>query len=380
MAYYIFLKSLRSLEEFRKNSHVKIPPKSPSTNFQNLDKFKNPILIRKFIFSYFSARPTPRPTWPQAQPAHWLRHSPQAKSARPARPVRASVASSREIRFPLRFTPSRVGRLPLVSLTTGLRLSASSPTSSRPSSPAPPPIPDHRAPLRSAPRVPSDHYHLAFISPPLISLLNLSSSQPSSMSLKTLTPALTTPATSPRRSPDPYKSRATSPSFTAPFPALISLSPSSNLPLTEHRHHRAFPVVARPPCRHLSSGEARAELPVLPSPFCAPAGDLRRTGVAGGQAPVSVPPCPLSTPASVHGGPSAPGRSTETWTRSMNYPLGNNSLFRIFQKSCKEVPRLLGNQPAVQILLILHSGPQVFPKLTRGSGFLQFSLKFKKYL
>jgi hypothetical protein len=29
MACYIFLKSLRSLEEFRKNPHVKIPPKSP---------------------------------------------------------------------------------------------------------------------------------------------------------------------------------------------------------------------------------------------------------------------------------------------------------------------------------------------------------------
>jgi hypothetical protein len=43
MAYYIFLKSLRSLEEFRKNPHVKIPPKSPSTIFQCLGKFKNPI-------------------------------------------------------------------------------------------------------------------------------------------------------------------------------------------------------------------------------------------------------------------------------------------------------------------------------------------------
>jgi hypothetical protein len=32
MAYYNFLKSLRSLEEFMKNPHVKIPPKSP-TNF-----------------------------------------------------------------------------------------------------------------------------------------------------------------------------------------------------------------------------------------------------------------------------------------------------------------------------------------------------------
>jgi hypothetical protein len=51
MAYYIFLKSLRSLEEFRKNPHVKILPKSPSTNFQSLGKFKNPILIQKFLFS-----------------------------------------------------------------------------------------------------------------------------------------------------------------------------------------------------------------------------------------------------------------------------------------------------------------------------------------
>jgi hypothetical protein len=50
MAYYIFLKSLRNLEEFRKNPHVKIPPKSP-TNFQSLGKFKNPILIQKFPFS-----------------------------------------------------------------------------------------------------------------------------------------------------------------------------------------------------------------------------------------------------------------------------------------------------------------------------------------
>jgi hypothetical protein len=44
---------LRCLEEFRKNPHVKIPPKSPSTNFQSLGKFKNPILIRKFFFPCF---------------------------------------------------------------------------------------------------------------------------------------------------------------------------------------------------------------------------------------------------------------------------------------------------------------------------------------
>jgi phosphomannomutase len=41
MAYYIFQKSLRSLEEFRENLHVKIPPKSPSTIFQSLAIIKN---------------------------------------------------------------------------------------------------------------------------------------------------------------------------------------------------------------------------------------------------------------------------------------------------------------------------------------------------
>jgi hypothetical protein len=50
MVYYIFLKSLRSLEEFRKNPHVKIPSKSPSTNFQSLGKLKNPIFYSKRIF------------------------------------------------------------------------------------------------------------------------------------------------------------------------------------------------------------------------------------------------------------------------------------------------------------------------------------------
>jgi hypothetical protein len=53
MAYYIFLKSLRSLEEFRKNPQVKIPPKSPSTNFQSLRQFKNPIFNSEILFLDF---------------------------------------------------------------------------------------------------------------------------------------------------------------------------------------------------------------------------------------------------------------------------------------------------------------------------------------
>jgi hypothetical protein len=64
MAYYIFLKSLRSLEEFRKKPHVKIPPKSPSTIFQSLGKFKNPIFNPEILFLHF------RPIRPSGQPAY----------------------------------------------------------------------------------------------------------------------------------------------------------------------------------------------------------------------------------------------------------------------------------------------------------------------
>jgi hypothetical protein len=241
MAYDIFLKSLRSLEEFRKNPQVKIPPKSPSTNFPSLGKFKIQFLFEKNSSSEFSPlglAGLPAPPALAYRPAQAI-HPPRPKPPSPlgltaARPAHAFSVFYRRC-FPLRFTPSRAGLLHLISLTTGPRLSASSPTSSRPSSPAPPPIPSHRAPLRTVPRVPSDHYHLAFISPPLIPLLNLSSSRPSSMSLKTLTPALTAPATSPRCSPDPIKGeqslRASPHLSPLSFPslrALASLSPSAD--------------------------------------------------------------------------------------------------------------------------------------------------------
>jgi hypothetical protein len=84
MAYYIFLKSWKSLEEFRKNPHLKIPPKSPSTNFQSLGTFKNPIFIRKEFFSQNSAHPAqPRPCWPAPH-----RRPPRAR----ARPIPACAA------------------------------------------------------------------------------------------------------------------------------------------------------------------------------------------------------------------------------------------------------------------------------------------------
>jgi hypothetical protein len=94
MAYYIFLKSLRSLEEFRKNPHVKLPPKSPSTNFQSLGKFKNSIFIQKRIFLHF------RPIRPSSQPAYLASQPtppPGLRSVtRPSWPVRGSHLPTRD--------------------------------------------------------------------------------------------------------------------------------------------------------------------------------------------------------------------------------------------------------------------------------------------
>jgi hypothetical protein len=68
MAYFIFLKYLRSLEEFRKNPHAKILPKSPCANFQSLGIFKILIFIQKRIFfGFWPIRPGPAP--PPRRPA-----------------------------------------------------------------------------------------------------------------------------------------------------------------------------------------------------------------------------------------------------------------------------------------------------------------------
>jgi hypothetical protein len=72
MTYFIFIKYLRSLEKFRKKSHVKIPPKSPCANLQSLDIFKNQILFGK-EFSSLLAQPAQQPAGPSglsAQPQH----------------------------------------------------------------------------------------------------------------------------------------------------------------------------------------------------------------------------------------------------------------------------------------------------------------------
>jgi hypothetical protein len=145
MAYYIFLKSLRSLEEFRKNPHVKIPPKPPSTNFPSHGKFKIQFLFERNYSSEF------RPLGPAGLPT-----SP-ALACRPAQPSLAQTAQpTRPLSQPARaclwrilqkmfsslihaFHPWRLHSLP--SLMRGPRLSALSSTPRRPTLIVPPPSP-----------------------------------------------------------------------------------------------------------------------------------------------------------------------------------------------------------------------------------------------
>jgi hypothetical protein len=98
---------LRSLEEFRKNPHVKIPPKYPCANFQSLGKFKNLIFNSEILFPCFwPGRPCGplglRPSrLPLASPL------PQAEAHRPpqaAQPARA-IGVNAEVRFLLGFMP-----------------------------------------------------------------------------------------------------------------------------------------------------------------------------------------------------------------------------------------------------------------------------------
>jgi hypothetical protein len=100
MAYYIFLKSVRSLEEFRKNPHVKIHPKSPCTNFQSLGKFKNPIFNSKILFPCFwPGRPCgPLSHWPSRP--HWPLSSRRPNSTLPAQLARVSMAYLQKYVFP----------------------------------------------------------------------------------------------------------------------------------------------------------------------------------------------------------------------------------------------------------------------------------------
>jgi hypothetical protein len=166
MAYYIFLKSLRGLEEFRENPHVKIPPKSPFTNFQSLDKYKNTIFNLEILFSCF--RPSspcgPLGLWPSRPPlASPLPQAEAHRLAQAAQPTRA-IGVIAEVRFLLGFTFSALGAFSLPTADMGgLLVSSVFPTvladpGRETSAPPLPASPAPRLGCRHAVTVPPHHF------------------------------------------------------------------------------------------------------------------------------------------------------------------------------------------------------------------------------
>jgi hypothetical protein len=124
MAYYIFLKSLRSLEEFRKNPHVKIPPKSPSTNFQSLGKFKNPIFNSVILFLDFG--PADLTAHSASQPSQPTGCAALAGRNRPGRPIQPARRSRLRGKYVFRFGSRHPSRPPLPRLSVNRALDVSS--------------------------------------------------------------------------------------------------------------------------------------------------------------------------------------------------------------------------------------------------------------
>jgi hypothetical protein len=192
MAWHIilFLKSLRSLEEFRKNSHAKIPSKSPCTNFQNCQKNSNfKKKSKRFItcigpsFGFQPSRGPPPfsfPNWPLPPPSPLALGHLAARSAqlatrwwRPARlpPPSRGDASNRTALAPL--CALLIGG-PHLSLTSGSARARSCRHHLPPLFALPSSTPRDAALSRYSP-----HHHSPLNSP-------LLTSPPSSMALKPL--------------------------------------------------------------------------------------------------------------------------------------------------------------------------------------------------
>jgi hypothetical protein len=180
MAYFIFLKYLRSLEEFRKNPHIKIPPKSPCANFQSLGIFKNVIFIQKGIFfRIWPIRPSPSRAGP-------LRPYATLSPLGPLGPSHVGINCRKP--YSLRLCALWQRRLlSLKSLPCGARLSTSSPSPRRPTIAA---SSRRLWPPRAAQPPTSGcqaRSSLHALIPLLISPLNPSSSRPAINGIKTIT-------------------------------------------------------------------------------------------------------------------------------------------------------------------------------------------------
>jgi hypothetical protein len=119
-----FLKSLRSLEEFRKNPHVKIPPKSPSINFQSLGKFKNPIFTSEILFLDFS--PADLAAHPAGQPSQPTGRAAPVGRNRPGRPILPARRSRVRGKYVFPFGSRLPSRPPLPRLSVNQALDVSS--------------------------------------------------------------------------------------------------------------------------------------------------------------------------------------------------------------------------------------------------------------
>jgi hypothetical protein len=186
MEYYIFLKSLRRLEEFRKKPHVKIPPKSPCANFQSLGKLKNPIFNSEILFLRFRpSRPCgPLGHWPSRP--RWPVSSHGPNSTLSAQLARVSMAYLRKYVFPFG------SRLPSWPPPSRLSVKWARAVSFifRPRRPTVATSSRHLRPPRTA-RPPTSSCQarssLHALIPPLISLLNPSSSRPAINGVKAIT-------------------------------------------------------------------------------------------------------------------------------------------------------------------------------------------------
>jgi hypothetical protein len=155
------------------------------------------------------------------------------------------------------------------------------------------------------------------------------------MALIAITTAVT-PATPPVP-PGPYKNPRGPPEHLTPHRAPLSSSPG--------RHTAAHAPVSHPP----NSPRPTPPLPPL---------DRRPWTPERPEAEAPASPVPSFT-----AGP--PWTEIPVVHGPVDPVCGNffnqiNSLNQYFQKSCKEVPGLLGNQPTFQILPLLHSDPRVF--------------------